>query len=324
VTLRAIHQNHDFFEYVRLTDSVPPGDANRIDVAVLDMNHNWPNLGHDAIVHAILEIAEDYRDRLIRAGKKVRVLSFDVRRRLMIPHSPNGRFRLYVGTGGPGHLDPRLNDGEAAWAQGVEEDPAWEAPLFKLFDQIVAHPDAALIGICHSFGLMCRWSGAARPELRTEKSTGMPLNALTEEAASHPWFRHFAKSLADGRHYRVLDNRIFDLILERKGDFQPIAFENTESRALTMVEFARDAQNRMPRILGVNHHPEIIDREHVLAVLDEKRALGEVRDDWYHERAITMRELFRDENERQSRITSYFTLLAPLKHQLEDLIEERS
>jgi hypothetical protein len=172
--------------------------------------------------------------------------------------------------------------------------------------------------------LMCRWSGAARPEVREEKSAGMPLNALTEAAASHPWFELFAKALADGRHYRVIDNRIFDLIMERQGDFQPIAFESTENRALTMVEFARDAENRMPRVLGVNHHPEIIDREHVIAVLDEKRAHGDVKDDWYHERASTLMNLFRGENERQSRITSYFTLLAPLKHHLEDLIGERA
>lgn len=321
---RVIHQDQDFFEYVRLTDSVPAAERNKIDVAVLDMNHNWPNLGHDAVVHAILEISEDCREHLLLAGAKVRVLSFDVRRRLLIPQSPNGRFQLYVGTGGPGHLDPRKNDGVAEWAQGVNEDASWEAPLFKLFDDILSHKDAALIGICHSFGLMCRWSGAARPEVRAEKSAGMPLNALTEEAASHPWFRHFAKSLADGRHYRVIDNRIFDLMMERQGDFQPIAFETTENEALTMVEFARDAQNRMPRVLGVNHHPEIIDREHALAVLDEKRAQGEVKDDWYHERASTMNNLFRDENERQSRITSYFTLLAPLKHHLQELIGSRS
>jgi hypothetical protein len=324
VISRAIHKEHDFFEYVRLTDSVPAAEKDKIDVAVLDMNHSWPNLGHDAIVHAILEIAEGCRDKLVQAGTRLRVLSYDVRRRHLIPQSPNGRFHLYIGTGGPGHLDPRLNDGVAEWTQGINEDPSWEAPLFKLFDDIVSDRNAALIGICHSFGLMCRWSGAARPEVREEKSAGMPLNALTEAAASHPWFHLFAKALADGRHYRVIDNRIFDLIMERQGDFQPIAFESTENKALTMVEFARDAENRMPRVLGVNHHPEIIDREHVIAVLDEKRAHGDVKDDWYHERASTLMNLFRGENERQSRITSYFTLLAPLKHHLEDLIGERA
>ena len=69
----------------------------------------------------------------------MRVLSYDVRRTLQIPQSPNGRFQLYVGTGGPGHLDPRLNDGVREESQGIAESPAWEAPLFRLFDDIAAH-----------------------------------------------------------------------------------------------------------------------------------------------------------------------------------------
>ncbi|MEA2327414.1 MAG: hypothetical protein QOE68_2373, partial [Thermoanaerobaculia bacterium] len=49
---RDIHQPYDFFEYVRVTDSEPPPARDRIDVAILDMNHAWPNLGHDSLVHA--------------------------------------------------------------------------------------------------------------------------------------------------------------------------------------------------------------------------------------------------------------------------------
>ena len=56
---RDIHEKHDFFEYVRLDGgALPPADPARLDVAILDMNHSWPNVGHDAIVHAILEAAE--------------------------------------------------------------------------------------------------------------------------------------------------------------------------------------------------------------------------------------------------------------------------
>jgi hypothetical protein len=49
-----------------------------------------------------------------------------------------------------------------------------------------------------------------------------------------------------------------------------------------------------------------------------------VSDQWYSERATTMRDLFRGENERQSRLTSYYTLLAPLRFHIERLIRERS
>ncbi|HEV7570258.1 MAG TPA: hypothetical protein VGQ21_02070 [Thermoanaerobaculia bacterium] len=317
---RDIHQPYDFFEYVRVTDSEPPPDCDRIDVAILDMNHAWPNLGHDSLVHAVLESAEPHRDALVDAGAKVRVISYDVRRSLQIPPSPNGRFRLYAGTGGPGHLDPRMNDGVREESQGIAENPAWEAPLFRLFDDIAKHPSASLLGVCHSFGLMCRWSGAARAELRAEKSSGMPENVLTNDAAEHPWFGDFATQLPDRRHFRVVDNRLFDLIAEQSSA-TVIAREDESSDGVTMIEFARTSDG-IPRILGVNHHPEIIDREHIMTVLEEKRAHGEVSESWYRERVETMRDLFAH-LERESRLTSEYSLLGPLRHHLGALIAER-
>jgi hypothetical protein len=317
-----IHQPQSFFEYVRLDDSIPPADSQRIDVALLDMNHAWPNIGHDAMVHTVLEAAETLRETLELRRLKVRVLSYDVRRTAMIPESPDGRFSLYLGTGGPGHLDPRLNDGVRHWSQGVAESAEWEAPLFRLFDDILASDSAAMLAICHTFGLVCRWAGVARPVLREEKSKGMPLNRLSREALEHPWFRQFAAELPDHHHFRVLDNRLFDLILESQGTSIPVAFE-AEGSAMTMLELARDSSGVMPRFLAMNHHPEIIDREHIMQVLEEKRNHGEVSDDWYEERRVTMHELFEGDRERQSRITSRYTLLEPLRHHIERLVRDR-
>jgi hypothetical protein len=323
MTLRDIHNTYDFFEYARAADSVPQADRSRIDIAVLDMNHSWPNVGHDSVVHAILEAAEPSRATLKDSGVKIRAISYDVRRSGLLPDNPDGRFSLYVGTGGPGHLDPRLNDGKSEWAQGVDEKPAWEAPLFHLFDAILKHPQAALIGICHSFGLMCRWSGVARPVLRTKKSSGLLSNVLAEAAAEHPWFRKFAEELPDRRHFRVIDNRLFDLILDDPSGVNCLSFENENSAAVTMLEFARDHEGKMPRVFGMNHHPEIIDRQHVLEVLDEKRAHGEVDDGWFRERADTMTDLLQGENERQSRLTSEYTFVGPLRHYVSTLVAER-
>jgi hypothetical protein len=320
-THRDIHESCDFFEYVRVGDSEPPADRDRIDVAILDMNHSWPNVGHDSLVHAVLEAAEPLRETLVAAGAKVRVLSYDVRRTLKVPQSPNGRFQLYVGTGGPGHLDPRENDGLKDSSQGIAESPAWEAPLFRLYDDIAAHDSAMLIGVCHSFGLMCRWSGAARVELRAEKSSGMPENVLSQGATSHPWFSQFASGLDDGRHFRVVDNRLFDLIADQPSAGNIIAREGESSDGVTMIEFARSADGT-PRILGVNHHPEIIDREHIMTVLEEKRAHGEVSELWYRERAVTLRDLF-VRFEKESRWTSEYTLLGPLRHHLKKLVSEK-
>jgi hypothetical protein len=318
-----IHEPHELFEYVPASDSAPPPDRARIDVALLDMNHSWPNIGHDSLVHAVLEAAEGLRDELLLAKIKVRVISYDVRRRMLLPDNVGDRFQLFIGTGGPGHLDPRLNDGATEWSQGISEDPGWERTLFELFDQILADERAAMLAVCHSFGLVCRWSGVARPELRAEKSTGMPLNILSDDAIDHPWFSQFSQQLADRRHFRVVDNRLFDLRLDNAGRGLPIAFEMEESEALTMVELARDTTKTMPRFLGVNHHPEIVDREHIMTVLDEKRAHGEVSDSWYHERASMLRDLFQGESERQSRITSHYSLLGPLKFHLERIVRER-
>jgi hypothetical protein len=324
LTKYEIHLPPPFFEYVRLEDdSLPEVRRDCVDVALLDMNHSWPNVGHDALVHVVLEAADALRDELERTGTKVRLLSFDVRRRNAIPQSPNGRFQIYIGTGGPGHLDPRLNDGEHEWSQGVSESHAWEAPLFHLFDDILAHRSAAMIAVCHSFGLVCRWSGVAYPMLRGEKSSGMPLNRLSREALQHPWFAQFSRELPDRQHFRVIDNRLFDLILDRPGKSIPIAFEAAGSTALTMIELARDEDGGMPRFLGVNHHPEIIDRDHIMQVLDAKRVHGEVSDQWYGERATTMRDLFHGENELQSRLTSHYTLIEPLRHQLARAVRER-
>lgn len=311
---RDIHESYDFFEYVRLDDDpVPPAESSKIDVALLDMNHSWPNVGHDSLVHAILEAAEAHAGRLRASGRKVRVISFDVRRRHQIPDSSGGRFRLYVGTGGPGHLDPRLNDGVKPFAQGIREDPAWEGPLFRLFDRIAADDSAALIAICHSFGLVCRWSGIARPVMRAEKSTGMTTNVLTIEAVEHPWFGQFHARLGGRRHFRILDNRLFDLAPVPGSRARPLAYESSDAAALTMVELARD-ESGMPRIFGANHHPEIVDREHVLWVLEEKRLHGDVTETWYRERHHAMTELFQGEAERESRLTSEFALLGLLRH----------
>jgi hypothetical protein len=150
----------------------------------------------------------------------------------------------------------------------------------------------------------------------------MPTNALADAAMTHPWFGRFARHLGDGRHFRVVDNRLFDLVAERR-DASMIAFENERSDGLTMLELARDPGG-MPRVFGANHHPEIIDREHIMTVLERKRNHREVSEAWYAERASTMLDLFTGERERESRLTSEYTLLAPLRHHLAKLIAERS
>jgi len=58
-------------------------------------------------------------------------------------------------------------------------------------------------------------------------------------------------------------------------------------------------------------------------VLREKRAHGEVTQQWYEERSHTLENEMIGDNETQSRLTSHYTLLAPLRFHIERLIEQR-
>jgi hypothetical protein len=319
------------FEYVRVEqpEDLPPADPRIVDVAVLDMNHGWPNLGHDSLVHALLDDACELLPIAEETGVRVRALSFDVRRSGMIPEPPGGRFSLYLGTGGPGHIDPYQNDGVSELSQGIREDPSWQAPLFRLFDRILADESAALLAVCHTFGVLCHWSGLARPVLRGPekggKSTGVLENVLTAEACDHPWFRLFCARLGAGERLRILDNRLFDLIPSGRTfptGAVPIGWETQgvggpPGDALTMLELARDRAGVMPRVFGVNHHPEIVDRARQLVILEQKLERGEVSAQWVAERHEAMTRTFpgEDSDFRLQR-TSDYTLLQPLRFHL--------
>jgi hypothetical protein len=319
----------DRYHYVRVESAsdVPPADERRIDVAILDMNHGWPNLGHDSLVHAVQDAACDLGPVLEGAGLGIRAISFEVRARHMLPEGPGGRFAIYLGTGGPGHIDPYQNRGNADGTQGIEEDPAWERPLFKLFDAIRDAPDTALLAVCHSFGVMCRWSGVAEPVLRAAdkggKSAGILENVLTEAAVQHPWFGQLAESLPDHRRLRIVDHRLYDLIPPAgplAGGAVAIGHETRgvggpEGEALTMVEWARDGAGAMPRIFAVNHHPEIVDRSRQMLILRQKLDRGEVTREWFEDRARVLTETYTDDaDDHRLHLTSDFSLMGPLRY----------
>lgn len=318
------------FDYVRVErpEDLPPADPHFVDIAVLDMNHGWPNLGHDCLVHGLLDAACEMLPVAQETGVHVRAVSFDVRRAGMIPDPPGRRFSLYLGTGGPGHLDPHANDGASQYSQGIREDPSWQAPLYRLFDRILDDESAALLAVCHTFGVLCHWSGLAQPVFRGPekggKSAGVLENVLDLESGDHPWFRRFGEELADDRRLRILDSRFFDLI-PRPGAFpsgvMPIGWETEgvggpQGEALTMLEFARDPGG-MPRVFGVNHHPEIVDRARQLLILEQLLERGEVTPQWVAERREAMTRSYPDEDsDARLRLTSDYTLLQPLRFHL--------
>lgn len=332
----SIDSSQGSFHYARVEapEDLPAADERLIDVALLDLNHGWQNLGHDSLVHAVLETSCDLRPLLQSAGLGLRVVSFAVRHKGMLPEPPSrtglGRYQIYLGTGGPGHLDPRCNDGISPTSQGIKEDPAWEAPAFALFDAILADPTAVLLAVCHTFGVLCRWAGVAEPVARGAekggKLSGVVDNVLTDEALRHPWFSRFTADLDCGRKLRILDNRLFDLIPSagagRRAGFIPIGHEAgaggscAPGDALTMMELARDREGLMPRVFGVNHHPEIVDRARSLHILRQKMARGEVSAEWARERLEVLDSDPGEEGEGSLHLTSDMTLLAPLRFHL--------
>ena len=70
----------------------------------------------------------------------------------------------------------------------------------------------------------------------------------------------------------------------------------------------------MPRILGVNHHPEVYDSARQRVLLAAMWERGEVTREWYDERAsVVATESTDPETERRVRQTSEYTLLSPLR-----------
>jgi hypothetical protein len=324
------------FEYFRPRSDaeIPPPSPEFVDVVVLDMNHTWHNAGHDSIVALVAGLAADFAPNLAAARASLRLISLDVRNGHILPPPPRDA-ALFIGTGGPGHLDPRLNRRDAVDEGEIDESDDWEEPLFALFDAIDENERAMLYGVCHSFGLLCRWSGIAQPVLRGEAkggpSIGVVQNVLTSQALAHPWFARLASHLPDGRHMPVVDSRHYDLIPRRAKllrGITPIAFEAEKHSgepgpALTMCEFARKP-NGVPRVFAANHHPEIPTAAVLSTLLERKLAEGEVSPQWYASRAQLVAQLQRDDHSEPARLLAAgysFTFL--VREGIKELIEER-
>ncbi len=318
------------YERVDAPGDEPRPEPGTLDVAVLDMHHGYPNLGHHSIVETVLNIAHEERQGREGAAA-VRVISYDVRGGGAVPASPASRFALVVGSGGPGSLDPRENDGSSPGSQGIREDPSWETPLFRFFEQVLATPSTAFFAICHSFGVLLRWSGVAQSVLRSElkggKSQGVVGNVLTPEAEAHPFFSGFW-SENGGAEIRVLDSRLYDLVPNGRPGAALLAFESPGVSglplAVTMCELARNAGGVLPRVWGVNCHPEIGDRGLQRERLDRMAERGEVTAEWIRERRAALQAW--DESASQERSlqrTSAWTFESPVRALLGRALDER-
>ena len=306
----------------------PPVLKSVLDVAVLDMHHGFANLGHASVVDRLMRIAQEERKRLGAGTLGVRVVSYDIRLGGAIPSSAS-RFALVAGTGGPGALDPRENDGVSPYAQGIREDPSWEAPLWRFFDAVRKDPSTALLGICHTFGLLARWAGFGEAVARSPKkgkSAGVVTNLLTAEARSHGWFRGLYHASAGGR-IQVLDSRLFDILPTGTGGVEVLSHEATpdgdRGEAVTMAELERFADGS-PRIWAVNHHPEIGDAGEQKARLLRIATSRQLSEAWLGERLLALQAWDASEaSERRLQITSSYTFEGPVRAILSRALAER-
>ncbi len=157
------------------------------------------------------------------------------------------------------------------------------------------------------------------------KSSGVVENVLTDAALEHPWFSRLAHELPDRRRLKILDNRLYDLIPPSAGLPSDVVGLSCEALgvcgppgdALTAIEVARDRSGTMPRILGVNHHPEIVNRSRQLTILKKRMERGAVTAEWYAERAKALTETIADERGDQwLHLTSAYMFLGPLRYHL--------
>ena len=130
----------------------------------------------------------------------------------------------------------------------------------------------------------------------------------------------------------MLDSRIYDLLPTRDAakrvtivGHETAGVDGPRGPAMTMMEVARDASGRMPRVFGVNHHPEIIDRTNLMGMLRARVERGEVSREWYEQRVAALAEHFPDdESAPQLHVTSEFTLLGPLRFHLTRALRRRA
>ena len=194
----------------------------RVDVAVLDMNHGWPNLGHDSLVHAVMDASCEVTARA-RGGRAARAGA--VVRRAPLGHAagarPEPRFSLYLGTGGPGHLDPRANDGVRPESQGIREDAVVGASRRSAVRRDPAPTSRRRCSPSATPSACCA-AGRARPRpccagRRRASAAASSRTCWRCRRPSTPGSAASPSSLGPSARLRVVENRLFDLIPARGG-----------------------------------------------------------------------------------------------------------
>lgn len=223
-----------------------------LSIAILDMYDNFPNEGMRCI-------KQQLNTFFTREGISSNITVFNVRANLELPSLD---FDIYISTGGPG--SPLL------------ENAPWEAPYFRLIDQLFAHNQVSerkkfLFLICHSFQLVVQHLGLATVNKRKSTSFGvMPVHRSSEG---------FMEQVFDGlpEPFYAVDSRDYQVVQPNYPRFdafgaQIVATEKIRphvplERAVMAIRFSEE-------VFGTQFHPEA-DSEGMLHhfITEEKKAL---------------------------------------------------
>lgn len=203
-------------------------------VAILDMYNNQPGEGMRCIrqllhcAQADNNVSFEITEFNVRANNEVPGLDYDI----------------YVSSGGPGSP---LASGEA-----------WEPLFFEFVDKLLAYNEGQerkkfLLGICHSFQLLCRHLGVGTVSKRKSTSFGVLPMHLTSAGYHDPVLRTLPEPFyaVDSRDYQVTDIRPEQLealgatvlCIEKERPHVPLA------RAVMAIRFS-------PEVLATQFHPE--------------------------------------------------------------------
>ena len=273
------------FARVERAGDLPPADPRVVDVALLDMHHGWPNLGHEALADVIQSAVCDLREHLVRVGLSVRVISYDVRRGHALPEAPGGRHAIYVGTGGPGHLDPRAQRRPRGLPGHRREPGMGEAAVRAVRRDSRRPARVALRRLPHlrrDVPLAGRGRRrAARPPRRAARA---PASGTISCARRHAGIRgsralrRASATASASRCWTIVSSTCLPTGTVPAG--RPACSPWTATRTARPAtrspwsKWRDDSRGAVPRILGVNHHPEIVNRQRQLALLEKKRARG--------------------------------------------------
>lgn len=205
-----------------------------IRVAILDMYNNQPGEGMRCI-RQLLHRAQSDNDVTFE------VVEFNVRAENAVPALD---FDIYISSGGPG--------------SPLESGEAWEPLFFEFVDKLLAHNEVQenkkyLLGICHSFQLLCRHLGVGTVSKRKSTSFGVLPMHLTTAGHRDPVLHALPEPFyaVDSRDYQVTDidpRRLEELgasvlCIEKKRPHVPLP------RAVMAIRFS-------PEVLATQFHPE--------------------------------------------------------------------